>query len=417
MAVVLLVAPRCAAQGNARECGPRITRGTVARCAVAASFSSRAAHQGIAAAEGRAVAASPVLPSNPVVELTLSRRSTGGQQVANWGVLVGQEIEIAGQRGARRTAAAAGVDVQRSEAAITDRDAAVQAWLSYFDAAATDTEVQLAQRLEAGARAVAVAVRARADRGLVATVDADVADASAMRARQVRLSAQQRSAALKAELAGRLGLDPLGVEITLDADLSPIAGVDEAAHGAARRTSDMPEVRAFEAERRAQEARASMYRRSRVPNPTISAFVQNDDINERILGIAVAIPLPLPQPVGRTYAGEIAEAEALSTRAGFDAERSRIEVRVRLASAIGAYRASKEAVEGYAEEALVRAERSLLAISADIEAGKLGMREALITQQNLTDLLIAHVSARRALALASVELARASGMPLESLTP
>ena len=43
-----------------------------------------------------------------------------------------------------------------------------------------------------------------------------------------------------------------------------------------------------------------------------------------------------------------------------------------------------------------------------------GRRDALLMQQSLIDYLFAHVEARRQLCFASVELARAAGVPLEA---
>jgi cobalt-zinc-cadmium efflux system outer membrane protein len=62
---------------------------------------------------------------------------------------------------------------------------------------------------------------------------------------------------------------------------------------------------------------------------------------------------------------------------------------------------------------LERAERSLGELSAQIEAERLSVRDALPAQQALIDLLRAHLEELEALCLASVELARALDLPLE----
>ena len=60
-----------------------------------------------------------------------------------------------------------------------------------------------------------------------------------------------------------------------------------------------------------------------------------------------------------------------------------------------------------------RAEDRLEELQAEIEAGRLGVREVLVAQQTLIELLQTDLAERRALCLASVELARALGVPLE----
>jgi cobalt-zinc-cadmium efflux system outer membrane protein len=150
-----------------------------------------------------------------------------------------------------------------------------------------------------------------------------------------------------------------------------------------------------------------------VPNPTVSVFVQNDGFNERVIGLGVAVPIPLPAPVGRTYAGEIAEADALSQRAEIERSRVERELRLEIADATATYTAHRLAVEAMTPERMRRAEDSLRDLQVEIEAGRLGVREALVAQQTLIELLQTNIAQRRALCLASVDLARALGVPLE----
>ena len=71
----------------------------------------------------------------------------------------------------------------------------------------------------------------------------------------------------------------------------------------------------------------------------------------------------------------------------------------------------------FSAERLRRAEEAIASIAGELEAHRLPLRDALIMQQGLVELLQAHVEARRLLCLASVELARVSGLPLERGTP
>ena len=176
-----------------------------------------------------------------------------------------------------------------------------------------------------------------ADRGLLSPVDADVADATRVGIEQTQLAAQRRARGTQLALTTLLGLDP-DAAVSATGELAPLRGIDEEARAAAaREPSDRPEVQAFEAERRAQEATATAYARARVPNPTISAFAQNDGFNERVLGVGLSDPIPVPQPVGRLYNGEIAEANALAARAATQAERVRRQTRADILDALAEY--------------------------------------------------------------------------------
>jgi cobalt-zinc-cadmium efflux system outer membrane protein len=66
-------------------------------------------------------------------------------------------------------------------------------------------------------------------------------------------------------------------------------------------------------------------------------------------------------------------------------------------------------------EKLARAEAAIGAITRELEARRLSVRDALIAQQALVDMLQAGLEAKLRLCLASVEAARAAGLPLEGI--
>lgn len=178
-------------------------------------------------------------------------------------------------------------------------------------------------------------------------------------------------------------------------------------------SADRPELRALEAEAKSERERATMFRRSRVPSPRISIFVERDGFDERVLGAGLALPIPLPHPLGRTSSGEIAEAEALGRMATSRARRVRREFERDLAGARAAYAASRADVALYTAERKAHAEQGLASMAAQIESGRLGIRDAIVAQAALVGLLIAEVEARRSLCLSSVDLAYAMGVALE----
>lgn len=409
-AVVMTVSASAVAEP---ECGAIVTRDDVVRCVLRESLTVRAEARTGEALEARRTAVSPLLPSNPVLSLSGARRDGDGQRATNWSATLAQEVEIAGQRGARRRAAELHSAAQGHRIVAARRDAAAAAWIAYFEALAAGDEVRLSARLATIATQIATVARGMADRGLLSPVDADVADATRVGIEQTQLAAQRRARGTQLALTTLLGLDPTRA-VSATGELAPLRGIDEEARAAAaREPSDRPEVQAFEAERRAQEATATAYARARVPNPTISAFAQNDGFNERVLGVGLSIPIPVPQPVGRLYNGEIAEANALAARAATQAERVRRQTRADILDALAEYEMRKLQREAFTEERLVRADQGIDAIAREIQAGRLAIRDALVAQQALVSLLRASVEARLALCIASVELARAAGVSLE----
>jgi len=397
---------------EAAGCSSKITRQNLVGCALTASLSIRGEQKTVAALEGRRTAAGVILPSNPVLALWGGRRSGSATEPStlNWSVSVSQEIEVAGQRASRLRAADAEVLAQEKRVLLTKRETAVLAWSAFFEALAAREQQRLTERLLATSERMGVVARARAEKGVGAALDADLADAATLRLLQIKLAADRSVTTSAARLRFVLGQQPSAGTTEVEGDLLPLAGIPDARPAS---LGQRPEVQVADAERKAMLERADALRRSRVPNPTVSVIAQNDGYSERVLGLGLSIPIPLPAPVGRTYAGEIAEADALSQRAELDRTRVERELRLVIADAYATYTAHKKAVEAMTPERMRRAEDSLRDLQTEIEAGRLGVREALVAQQTLIELLQTDITERRALCLASVDLAHAMGLPLE----
>ena len=415
VAVASLAFVRTSGAEEAANCSSTITRSNLVPCVLHVSLSVRAERQGVDAVRGRQLAASTWLPSNPTISLSGSRRTGPGgtPEVFNWLGSLSQEVEIAGQRGARRDAAEAQVSAQMQRVLVARRDVAVEAWAGFFDVIAAEEDLRLTAKVTVSAEGIAVLARARADQGLSAPVEADVAEASTLRFIQARFAGERKLAASRAALATLMGLDATA-SFSVEGDLVPVPGVEEAAHRLiAQGVTSKPEIQAAEAERRAWESRATLYRRLRIPNPSVSVFVQNDGFNERVFGVGLSLPIPLPGPVGRTYAGEAAEADALSRRASTETDRLQRQLRQEVITSLTMFESRRLEVDAFRPDRLARAESSLRALALEIQAGRVNLRDALLTQQGLVELLQAHLAARRALALASVDLARAGGIALD----
>lgn len=394
-------------------CARIIARTNVVQCAEAASLAVRVERAGLSAAEGRRDAVSPLLPANPVLALSGDRRSNAADDVHyNWYVALSQELEVAGQRGARRDAADAEIDAQSKRVLLSRRDTAVFAWVAFFDAIAARDQQRLAQRLTVSAQTIAAVAAARSEKGLLAPIDSDVADAASVRVLQAKLDADRRVAEANAVLASVLGIDPAQAVPAVEGELVPLGGF-ERVQSEGQRVSSHPEVLALDAERRALSLQADALRRARIPNPTLSVFAENDGFDERVFGVGVAFPIPIPGNVGRTYRGEIAEAEALSQRAAAERDRAAREIRLAIAVATQAFDSRAKEVEAFSPERITRAETSLASIAQEVEAGRLAVRDAVVAQQSLIELLRSNVEARHAWCLASIDLARALNLPLE----
>ncbi|MFT3769286.1 MAG: TolC family protein [Minicystis sp.] len=415
LAAVISSSP-CRAESAA--CGPKVTRATVVACAVRNTPAVRGERYGVEAARGRETAAGVILPSNPVLSVTAGPRSAGaGMSAVNWSASLAQEVEIAGQRGARLDAARAEIEAQSKRAILSERDAATAALVAYFEVLSARDELALVNRLAGIAEKLSESARSRAEQGLVSPVDADVAYAASIRVQQARAAAERRATTAVATLAAAIGADPTK-PLQVEGDLVPLAVADESiVRLADQATAGRAEVEIARAEEVANERRAAVLRRTRAPNLTLSVSVGSDGFNERIITGGISVPIPLPSPLGRTNAGEIAEAMALARRAGTEVERLQRRVRLEVVTAAQTFASRRRELSAFDAKRLARAEGSLKALGEELDAGRVTVRDALLAQQGLIELLQAHVEAKRALCLASLDLARAAGVALERGEP
>jgi cobalt-zinc-cadmium efflux system outer membrane protein len=398
------------------DCARPADADAVVRCALAASPEVRAARAQLDAAAGRRATAEVVLPSNPTISTILSNRRRPPPEnvsVLNWSVIVAQEIEIAGQRGARIDEAEAGRAALDRRAKVAEQEVAAGALAAYYEALAAQEALRFATQLAATGQALASYADARAKEALVAGVEADVARAEATRIGVARFEAERRLTEARAALAVLLDVDPRRLALPdalprLAPPAPPTGALEEQA------LSLRGEVAAAEIERQVLERRLAVVRRERVPNPTLSAFLERGEINDRIIGVGLSFPLPLPAPVGRTRAGEIAETVAQIRAAESSQELVRRRVRMEVTRALAAFQSRSAAGQLFAGDLLARAQADLAALRDAIASRQLTLREGLAWQRSLIELLQADIDVRLARSLAWVELRRVVGLPLSA---
>jgi cobalt-zinc-cadmium efflux system outer membrane protein len=398
------------------ECAGALDADKVVRCALAASPEVRQEREQLAAIDGRRVTAGVFLPSNPTVAGTISRfrtRAPESAQAINWSVTLSQEVEIAGQRGARVNAVDAERRAQQRRVAVAEQEVAAGALGAYYEAIAALEGLRFAEELARTAQVLAAYAEGRAKEAVVAGVEADVARAEATRIGLVRYEAERRLTESRAALALLLGVE--SASMTLSGSLTsptPLAPTPQILEEQALRLRG--EIAAAAIEREVLEHRLAVVRRERVPNPTISAFAERGEINAQIYGVGLSIPLPLPSPVGRTRAGEIAEILAQIRAAEASTDLVRRRVRLEVARAIAAYQARQGSAGLFSADLLQRAWADLAALRDAVAAKQISLREGLQWQRSLIELLQADIETRLGRVLAWIDLQRVVGLPLVS---
>lgn len=422
--LVAVVARRADA---AASCTGHLTRADVIACAIANSPDVKLAATELRALAGRRRTASVLLPSNPVVSAQVAGRRAlrtepdGTKPTAiNWYVTLAQELEVAGQRGTRLAVVDAEIAAEERRADAARQAVAAVALRAWYELLGAEAALALTTELAATGELLERAADARAKEGLVSALDADLARAEAVRVRGLRIEAERRRGEARAVVALVIAGDvavPLEIEARLEAELPPLEAAAvplevRLAHAAEARA----DLAALAIERRVAEREVTRLGRARAPNPTLSLAVQQDGFDELVVLGGLSIPVPLPAPVGRTLAGELATARAGIERATLTREAAAREVRLEVTTAHAQAQARAARLRLHGAELVARARAHVAALGDAIAAKSMSLREAVIAQRALVELLLNAVEAQREWALAWVELERASGgfVPLSS---
>lgn len=399
---LMLVALSFGARAAEPDCTEAVSRSSLISCGLSNSPSLAAELASAHASAARRESARPFLPSNPTVGATLGSRVSADARATNWSVTLAQELEVAGQSGLRVDVADDELRAANAQVLVARSELAEQLWVAWFDTIASRERIRLSALLEKATGEVARTARGMATNGLASPIDAAAADAAWAGVSERRVEAERSARGALLRLRSLMGRP---VELADDSGLVPLRST-----GA---TEKRPELKALESLKAASSRRVELLRRSRAPNPTVTLFAQNDGFNERVFGVGIGLPIPLPQPVGRTKAGEIEEALASEERVQAELEGMLRRLATERALAESDLQAAAEKRVLFSPERLAGATSALQALSTQLSAGRLTVREALVTQQALVELLQSELAMREAAAMASVRAARASGLSLE----
>ena len=257
----------------------------------------RAAAQEVEIARGMLVKARYPSQFNPQIGGDGAHRSRSGRggsgSATDYGVALSQEIEVAGQRGAR--IAEAEQAVARAEAEVRDRERLLDADVkqAFFAVLVGARRVQLLERIEELDRRVREAAVARAKAGETSVIEANLAAIRYGEARKATLDAGAELTATRAALRRLLNLDP-SAPLEPTGDLRDTAVPLTTENAIARALEARPDLMAAGREVDRVEADRTLTRRLAVPNPTIEAFYRKEDIEpNRIAGAGLRIPLPV----------------------------------------------------------------------------------------------------------------------------
>ena len=366
----------------------------------------------IAIARGELRQAGVLLPSNPSADVLV-----GGP-----GAEVGltQEIEIAGQRGARRAAGRAGLE--RAEARVLNAARLTIADVDrgyYRLVASRQRELLATEVLTLNQRLADVATRQLAA-GDISQLEANLATVEYGRSRSKALAAQRERQEAESEILHLLGLPPrtpIAPVMDLRADLITSGGSSDslpAASLTALALSRRPDLVERAAATRQALALASVARREAFPNLQLRASSEQLEGGEgRVLRPGIGITLP----AFNRNQGEVEARRAEARQAELERAALVAGIRADVGRAAAAYSTAAAEVRVLDETVLAPARENRRLLEIAYRAGKVGLPVLLLIRNQVIDAELEYWDAWLAAHEALADLAATTGANARSDSP
>lgn len=253
----------------------------------------------LSAAEGAKADASSFLFNNPQLSMERTRRTipqvgAASDQRSEWGAGLSQMLEIAGQPGHRRRAAAATLEAKQSEVEDFRSRARHEAAGLFVRLLAQQNRLRLDEQALRLFEATAAAVSKRKAAGEDTRLDANVAAVEAERARNQLAIGYEQLQEVQSELAMRLQL-PAGITVEAAGQFESL-GVQWTLPELMARVESLPKLRTLAAREKAAAARLDLEQASVYPDITVGVNVGREGASyarERLTTFSVSVPLPL----------------------------------------------------------------------------------------------------------------------------
>jgi cobalt-zinc-cadmium efflux system outer membrane protein len=358
-----------------------------------------AARMRIDEARGRVVGASLPFASNPTVEVEAGRRN-GETSSTDYGLEVGQDLELPQRRRARIDAAHAGVTQEEQRARETEREAFREVATTFLRAVETRERAEAAG---SGKRLADEALRIAERRyaaGDVAQLDVNLARTAVARADAETRIANATLTGQVRQLQVLLGLaEPVTVGGSLRDALS-LTTTDLVA-----RAADRPDLRVIEAEIAEAEADQRLARTLRWPDFGVRASFAKEEGDRIILG---GVGLTLPVFNRGQEATAIANARLARLRAQREALTRTIEAEVR--GAVATHDTLRAAASEYERTVLPLVEENEKLALESYEVGQIGLGDLLLVRREALEARRAFIDQLIETRLAEVELRARAGV-------
>lgn len=387
-------------------------------CVLNHSPEYKIAQSNLEASLGRRKIAAYAFPSNPNLSTSNAiRRGTSNEsaifnnsipQAINGEIMLSQEIYIGGQREVKLELAQADIKTKIKNVQAIERSTIAQTVHSVLLYQASWEEFKLTQELNLLSKEIAKIADLRFKNGIGSEMDFEIALSESIKMNSLEEQARRNWQDAKTDLVVMMGV-PYQEELNVYEEKKilkiPKEELQEYIDLAEKRR---PDLEVLELEINYTKSKIRLLQRERIPNLTISGYVQNDGFNERVIGGKVSIPLQ----IWRDNSGEIQEAKANSKISEERREIGGHTVRFEATKAWNGVESWKRAWQNFPPNILERTNENLLILKNAIATGKISVKDALITQKSLVDLKSNYFQTKANYAIACNEYLRAGGIDL-----
>lgn len=335
---------------------------------------------------------------NPELEFQAPGAGTGGA-LGEYEARLSQEVEWAGQRGLRIRAADQGV----AQADATVRNAARQVLAdvttAFYAALAAEERLGVARQLLQLNQQLIDATRIQAREGEISSMEANLAEIEAGRARARVLASQREATSARLELQHLTGITPeQEIQLVTDVPEAPTPDtldLDSLLTVAFARRPDL-EARSRAVQR--FETLTRLSRREAIPNVRLGLFAEREAVRTATAGGGgtpgfgnayesprIGVGVSLPVPLFDRNQGIIAERTAMAEQSRLNRAATELAVRTEVADAHRSYVAASEEARVFELEVLqpVRINQELLETA--YRAGKVNLPTLLLLRNQLLD--------------------------------
>jgi len=348
---------------------------------------------------------------NPDVTVTVEDfAGTGdfrGFREAQTTLQLSQVIELGGKRAGRREVAAAAHDLAGREYEVKRVEVLADVTEKFIEVIGAQLELALEAEAVKSDEAALQSVRERVTAGKTSPLEEKNSAVTLTRGRIARAHAERELAAARAKLAATWGSDTAKFE-RAEADLFAVR-TPPSFETLAGRIVGSPEVTRWATEKRMREAELKLARVKRTPNVTLGGGARRlEGPDEFALVAEVSVPLPL---FDRSQ-GDVAEAKALSEKAGRTQRAAEVRLRALLFAIYQELQHAALEVELTRKEVLPQAEEALRIAEQGYREGRFSYLELADAQRTLLDVKRQYVAAAMTYHKLTAEIERLTGQPL-----